>query len=336
MTKLAMTAGALAIALPTYTLAQDAGSSPFSAEFVIELQNDYNFDSSNPDNEFNDTFATIEGALSYSFGQGSSINATLLIEPVEDPTGDRFLEDHGLYAEELFFAQEFGSVEIILGKFNPAFGVAWDVAPGIYGVDFAEDYEITERIGVGVNFPVFNDDHQISVAVFQADRTILSDSLFTERGQLSLPAGGPSNTNGLESISIAISGELGATSYNVGFQHQEAGQGDTADQLGYVAGVTHTFNGIELLGELAFFDDFDGTTSSAFFTTLGVAVPVGPVTLSGVYAHRDVSGAPSDDLITVSAEMELFDGLTGALGYRYGDEGGDDTHTFGTLLVYEF
>jgi hypothetical protein len=34
------------------------------------------------------------------------------------------------------------------GKLNPGFGVAWDKAPGIYGTDLAEDYEISERISV--------------------------------------------------------------------------------------------------------------------------------------------------------------------------------------------
>ena len=336
MTKLAMTAGALAIALPTYTLAQDAGSSPFSAEFVIEIENDYTFDSSNPDNELNDTFATIEGALSFSLGPDTAINATLLIEPVLDATGDRFFEDHGLYAEELFLSHEYRGVEFVLGKFNPAFGMAWDVAPGIFGVDFAEDYELTERLGASATAPLFGDSHFVTVSVFQADRTILSDSIGEERGQLSLPSGGPSNTTGLESIAVSFHGEFGDTAYNVGFQKQEAGLGDASDQLGYVVGVTHTINTVELLGEIAFFDDFDGSASSAFYTTLGIAVPVGPVTLSGVYAHRDIDGAPTDDLFTVSAEMELAQGLTGAIGYRWADEGGDENQTFGTLLVYEF
>lgn len=34
------------------------------------------------------------------------------------------------------------------GKLNPGFGIAWDKAPGIYGTDLAEDYEISERISV--------------------------------------------------------------------------------------------------------------------------------------------------------------------------------------------
>ncbi|MEO1249059.1 MAG: hypothetical protein AAFW76_04390 [Pseudomonadota bacterium] len=333
---LVLATGALAVTLPLSVQAQDANESRFSAEVTIELQNDYTFDSSDTANELNDTFATIEGALSFALGPESSIHSTLVIEPITDPTGDRFFEDHGLYAEELFFSHNFENVEIVLGKFNPGFGVAWDTAPGIYGTDFAEDYELTERLGAGVNVSLGGDQHVFSVAVFQADRTILSDSLGKERGQTGLAAGGPSNTEGPQSYSFSLSGEVGDTGYNVGFQNQARGMGDAEDQLGYVAGLTHQFNSIELLGEVAYFEHFDGTTSSAVYTTVGAAVPVGPVTLSGVYSHRDIEGAPNDDLVTVSAEMELIDGLTGALGYRWADEGGEDTQTIGTLLVYEF
>ena len=34
--------------------------------------------------------------------------------------------------------------------------------------------------------------------------------------------------------------------------------------------------------------------------------------------------------------MNLAEGLSGALAYRWGREGGVDSNTIGTLLVYEF
>ena len=82
--------------------------------------------------------------------------------------------------------------------------------------------------------------------------------------------------------------------------------------------------------------EFDGTRNSASYGTLGLAAPVGPVTVSAVYSLRDVQTMPTDHLVTVSAEMELFENFTGAIGYRYGDEGGEDSHTIGTLFAYEF
>ncbi|WP_371224961.1 hypothetical protein [Roseovarius sp. 2305UL8-3] len=337
------TASALALLVVAGgAMAQDAGNGPFSAEFVIELQNDWTFDSTDPAAEFNNTFATIEGALSFSFTQNTSVNATLVFEQITGPTDDSFLEDHGLYAEELYFAHDFGGAQVVLGKFNPAFGVAWDAAPGIYGVDFAEDYEITEKLGgaIIVPFEAAGGSHEVSFAAFQADRTILSDSLGEERGLTSLPMGGVSNTDGVESFALSLSGEFGATGYNLGIQHQGRGAGDAADQTGAVFGITHAVEAgsfpFELLAEVAWFDEFDGTTNSATYGTVGISAPIGPVTVSGVYSVRDVQTMPTDRLATISAEMELFGGLTGALGYRFGREGGVKSQTIGTLLVYEF
>lgn len=335
--------GAAALGLATSAMADDtAGSGPLSAEFVIELQNDWTFDADDPAAELNNTFATIEGALSFSFTQSTSLNAALVFEQLVDPTGDSFLEDHGLYAEELFFAHDFGAAEVVVGKFNPAFGFAWDAAPGIYGVDFAEDYEITEKLGgaIMVPFAAGGGEHALTFAAFQADRTLLSDSIGEERGQTSLPQGGVSNTSGLESFLLALTGEFGSTSYNVGVQHQARGRGDAADQTGAVIGVSHTVEAgsfpLELLVEVAWFDGFDGTRNSATYATFGVAAPIGPVTVSAVYALRDVQTMPTDNLATISVEKEFFENFTGAVAYRYGDEGGEDSHTFGTLLVYEF
>lgn len=321
---------------PLLVSAEDGNGSNVSAEITIEIQNDYNFESDDPLAEFNDTFATITGAFSYSFGAGSSINATALIEPVRDPTDDRFFEDHGFYFEELFYAHEFRGVEFILGKYNPAFGFAWDAAPGIYGVDFAEDYQILERLGAAVNIPVLGGDHVFQFAVFQADRTILSDSVGTERGQTNILSGGVSNTNGPESFSATLTGEFGDTAYNLGFQHQARGVGDVRDQNGVVGGVIHSFNSFEMLGEVAFLHGFEGTPNDALYVTTGVSVPIGPVSLSGVFSLRDIETMPTDRLFTVAGEIELLDNVTASLGYRFGDEGGADTQTLGTLIVVEF
>lgn len=320
---------------------QDA-SSPFSAEFSVEIQSDVVVDSSAPGGEINNTFATVEGALSFALSSHSSINSTLVLEQITPPTSDSAFEDHGLYAEELYFTHDFGVAEVTLGKFNPAFGTAWDAAPGIYGVDFAEDYEISEKIGAGVSvpLPLGTGEHSLSFAVFTADRSVLSESLGENRGRTDLNSGGVSNTNGLGSVSVALSGAFGATSYNIGWQSQAQGRGDLADQTGVVAGLSHDLAdsgvALTLLAELAYFDHFDGTRNSATYATFGAEVPLGPITVSAVYSLRDVDGAPKDHLATVSGEVNVTDDLTAALAYRYGDEGGDESHVIGALLTYAF
>lgn len=335
-------ASVLAILLATPVMA-DGTYPKFSADFTVEIENDYTFSSTDPSAELNDTFTTTEGAFVLEIIEGTSFNATVLFEPVLDPMDDRFFEDHGLYVEELFFRQDFGGVALTLGKFNPSFGSAWDIAPGIYGVDFAEDYEITERIGGALTTPfeAIGGEHEFSFAVFAADTTFLSNSAIQDRGRTRERDGGVSNTQSLESFTFSLAGLVGDTGYNAGFQYQSRGQGDAFDQSGFVLGLTQAVplggdDALELLAEAAYFPHFDGAEESAFVGTLGIAAPVGPVTLSGVYAIRDVEAAPTDHLGTATAEIDLFDGMTAGLGYRYGQEAGETNHTLGVLLVYEF
>ena len=323
--------------------AQDTGVR-FSADISVEIENDFTFESTDNAAELNDLFATVEGAFGLEFGQGASLNSTILFEPIADATDDRVFEDHGLFVEELYFAHEFGKGSVLAGKFDPAFGFAWDAAPGIYGVDFAEDYELTEKIGAGfaVPFGLFDGEAAVAVSAFMADRTFLSDSLVNSRGNLDRGDGGLSNTAAPTSVAVTLFGETASeTAYNLGFRVQDAGDiGGGVTEYGVVGGVTTPVDlggaDLELLAEGAFFPNFNGVQGSAAFMTLGAAAPVGPVTMSAVYSLREVRAAPTDHLATVSAEMELYDGVVGAVGYRYGREADESNHTIGALLVLEF
>lgn len=327
------------IALAGGAFAQD---SRFSAEFSVEIESDYTFDSDDSDAELNDTFATIEAVLGYQLTERFSLRTGLVFEPVEDPDDDRFFQDQGVFAEELFLEYDFGAASVAVGKFNPGFGFAWDLAPGIFGVDFAEDYEITERVGAAVSVPFsgLGGEHAVTLSAFTTDRSFLSGSLGSDRGQLRLEDGGVSNTDDVESFVLSLLGAFGDTGYTLGIQNQAAGEGDAADQAGVVAGLTHLIDAggteLELLGEVAYFSEFDGTRQSATFATLGIAAPVGPVILSGVVAVRDLEGQSSDTLATVSAEWPLNDDLSLSLAYRYGDEDDVESQTLGALLAYAF
>ena len=62
---------------------------------------------------------------------------------------DRLFKDLAGYAEEIYVQYEGGPVRLFTGKFNPTFGQAWAKAPSVYGTDFAEGYQLTERIDLG-------------------------------------------------------------------------------------------------------------------------------------------------------------------------------------------
>ena len=126
-----------------------------SGELSVELQSDNTFDSEDPDAELSDTYTTTEAGVDVTFGDHLLAHGGFVLEPIRDPGPgeDRFFEDLGLYAEELYGQVNLGrGFSILGGKFNPAFGTAWDVTPGLYGTDFAEDYETTERIGFAAAF----------------------------------------------------------------------------------------------------------------------------------------------------------------------------------------
>lgn len=342
MKRLLGLAGLAAIVMGTGASAED-GFPKFTADFSVELESDYTFSSTDPAAELIDTYATIGAGLSLEFETGTSLNASLVFEPVLDPVDDRFFEDHGLYVEELFLQQEVEGVVFKLGKFNPLFGAAWDLAPGIYGSGFAEDYELTERIGgeIALPFDAMGAEHELTVAVFAADTTALSESVFQDRGLTRSGSGGVSNTRSPESFAFSLAGAFGDTGYNLGLQYQSKGTGDTHDQSGVVFGLTQAVPigddaAMELLAEAAYFPHFDGAEESALIGTIGAAAPIGPVTLSGVYAVRDVEAADTDHLATTTVDFEIYDGVSAGIGYRFGREGGESSHTVGFLIGYEF
>ena len=83
--------------------AQDRTFPYFEIETVIEVQNDFAFDSDDPDLELNDFFTKTEPAIALFLTENLSIQSGLVIEPLfgPGPQDDRFFEDHGLFAEAL-------------------------------------------------------------------------------------------------------------------------------------------------------------------------------------------------------------------------------------------
>lgn len=312
----------------------------------VELENDWTFDSTDPAAEINDLYPTVETALALEFAEGSGLFSTLVLEPVLDPVDDRAFEDLGLYAEELFAQITLGGVALRAGKFDPAFGAAFDTAPGIFGTSFAEDYELTERLGAGVAVPfeAYGGEHTLSGALFRADRSIFSNSLFTERGNLDESDGGPSNTDAPESFAIALDGAFDKTTYvvayNAGIRYQQGGEGSPGDELGFVLGMSWTGEvgpgELGLMAETAYLNEAEATRDNAAYVTLGAAYGIDRFTVSGVYAIRDFDNASADNLATATVEYEILDGLSAGVGYAYANEGGENSHTLGVLVAYEF
>ena len=207
-------AGAGLIVQPAVHAAEEGGWSPhLTVEIPIEVQNDWAYESDDPTAEFNTLFTKIEPAIGLDLGAGVSVFAGLVFEPVQGPpvaVGDRTFDDQGLFVEALTLTYENGPFAIFGGKFGPNFALAWDAAPGVFGTDLAEEYEITERIGVGGTATAEAGAlgaHSLSLSTFFLDTSGLAESALTRRKKTRQADGGPGNTGGFDSIAAGLDGD---------------------------------------------------------------------------------------------------------------------------------
>ena len=321
-------------------------------EFIWELQGDFITSSDDPAAELNDVFGYIELAASLYLSDVLQINTVVVGEPVQDPAAgqNRFFEDHGLYVEAVNVQVNLSEyTSLVAGKFGPGFGTAWDVTPGIYGVDFAEDYELAEMLGFGVSHMLSANSLgtlSLGASVFFADTTFLSDSIITRRGRTNFTDGGAGNTEGLDNFAVSLDGEehpdMPGFSWHLAYRHLSAGQGDVADEHGIAAGMiqelefgdgqTAVFN-----LEYAIFDNFGGSADDVDYLTAGLTLTDGPwhTDFSGTLRNRDVAGGADVDDVLFQASVGYVDrnDIDWNVGYKFAEEGGVDSHTFGFFLT---
>lgn len=322
-------------------------------EVSIEMQNDWTPRSGNSEFEFDDLFTTEEAYLGLQLTRELSLRTTLVLEPVTDPGPgrDRVFEDQGLFAETLFVQYATDSVSVFAGKFTPQFGVAWDIAPGIDGDDFAGDYELAERDGFGGTVTwhaAAAGTYTLAASAFFLDTSPLSGSAITDRGTTSRADGGASNTGDPRSFAIALHGaeiaSLPDLEYDVAVVHQAKGRGDDHDEFGYAMALHGSFDvghdiAIEPVLEYVALDNADGGPDDIDYLTGGAELLRGPWTVSLTGSWRRTAspdgGAISDAFVHISGGYEFESGIAVDVGYKSAEEDGVDSDTFGVLLSYE-
>ncbi len=312
--------------------------------FAAEIENDFTTSADDPEAEINDLFPTIEPALSLRLNEAFSVNVSAVIEPVLDPVDDRTFKDIGGYVDTLFMQYESSIASIALGKLGVPFGVAWDIAPGIYGTGFPEDYETAEQIGsvISAPIPVLPGVPTLSVSAFFADTTALSESVGENRGRTRKSDGGVGNTESLENFAVSLDGGLAGTTYSLGFRRLAAGEGDPEDEYGVAFGLARTIDlgedmSLEALGEIVHFINTGGAAEeNSLYLTLGAALTKGDWTGSAVYALRSFEDANTDRMATVGLEYAIAEGVSFGVAYRYGREDEEISHIQGALLAVEF
>ena len=183
----------LSLALALYLLAAPAAAGEPRYPSItldistIEVQGDATVTSDDSTAEITDVFTKIEPAIKVALSPEWSVNALFVLQPIRDPgpDDDRVCSRTTVCsAEELHVDYETDRLAVSVGKLTPNFGKAWDTAPGVYGTDFAEGYELAERLGLAAAVTLGNDTlgrHALGASVFFLDTT-LNHSLIDKPG----------------------------------------------------------------------------------------------------------------------------------------------------------
>lgn len=328
---------------------EDSVSYPvLTGEIALELGYDNTYSSQDPAAEVYDLYPTVTGAFDLKLNENFLFHTDLVLEPVFDPTGNRAFEDIGIYAETLHVQYQMNAFSFIAGKYNPTFGTAWDATPGIYGPDMAEDYQLTERLGLAVGVGLGEEGaglYNLQVNAFFADTTFLSQSVGTDRGRTKLASGGASNTEALESFSATLDAtafdSMPGFSYHLGFVHQAKGVGGVDDENGFVIGAQKEVELAEdrklnFLIEFAHLKNAAGGADDISYATAGLGYTFGQwnAALASTQRWTDVSGGADvkDFQIQGSLGYEFENGVTFDVGYKFNEEGGVENHTAGFRL----
>ncbi len=320
-------------------------------EIVIEFQSDNTFSSDDKDSEISDTYNKTEAEFGFYFTDALSIQTGLVFEPVLDPDGDRLFGDQGLFVEQLYGQIDLETFKVFAGKFNPGFGKGYDVTPGIYGTDFAEEYELTEKVGFGASVKAAAPSlatFELTGTLFQADTSGLSNSAFTSRGQTSEADGGPDNTNSLESYTVVLDvsdiAALPGISAQAGYRYRAEGltDDDLSAEDGFVFGLygEHEWNSVKFswIGEAVYLDGFGGIDAERWFYTIGgevrsnkwfasAAATLAPLEVAGEEDFED------DKQITFTVGREIRDDWELGVGYKYVVEEDIESHVAGIQLA---
>ena len=280
----------------------------------------------------------------------------------------RVVQNEALYAEELFGQWSLpvnerpdgnDFISIRLGKLSPNFARAWRVAPGIFGDIFTGDYQVVEQVGGEVSYGRIDPDvgiQAVSVAATHGDNSFLSQSMFTNRGQVHLRDGGPSNTDAPSSLTIAYDGVRfpvlgGSFSYQVAFAELGRGRGDTGQESLLSVGLNAALpvpaawlpegNGGELRPLVEAVQRWNtngvqGATTS--YLTLGLEFVTGRWNADMVYTSRRVNGVGArDDAMAQATAGYAFDRQwMVSAGYLYERVAGVVSHAAALQLSYSF
>jgi len=206
------------------------------------------------------------------------------------------ISDEGLIIEELKLQFQNEDLKFVAGKFDPTFGTVFNKSKrmGIFTAQFAEDYNLREKIGAGIT--ALLEDSKITFNSFFNDTTGLSSSALNNRGRASRNDGVAGNTGTLSSYSISADGSnlFGYENwfYNVGYRSLDA---DKTRETGFVVGSEYLYKLSSLtsiipLAEVVRINNFTGASGrTATYTTLSLIGKYSSWTASITHLTRNIT-----------------------------------------------
>ena len=343
----------------------------WGGRLLLTLQSDQTLNSSGGVKPFNNTYSEPEFEGFVNFGQHFAINSLVKMEQVRSVTESSAFRAEGAYVEQLYAIATFKPVELYGGKIHPRFAKGWDSTPGLYGTDFDEDYELTEKIGVGGSVTAdFFGTHTLSVESFFNDTSFLSNSLFSRPsindsdvlrpGHARRTDGGAGNTGDFDNFDVVLEGgdlpHLKGLAYNLGWSRQKHGNSDEKNENAYVAGLAWEYPltsrmTIVPMFEYAHISNQGGADVTADYITVGLGAALGLGWSASAHATiRPVDDhAAADDytdhLVGFSVGYDLgsrlkkvaplLDGLGIEAGYKHERVARENLNTIGAVLTYE-
>jgi len=156
------------------------------------------------------------------------------------------VDDESLFIEELKLSFKNEDLIFFVGKYNPHFGNSWNKKKrsSIFTVFFGRDYQIREKIGVGIT--ALFENSELSFYPFFNDNTDLSNSAINKRGKNKRLYKVSGNTGSLSSYVVKLSGKnflyLQDLSYHFAYKKIDVNSSDLSEESGYISNFEYLFN----------------------------------------------------------------------------------------------
>ncbi|MGH7177783.1 MAG: hypothetical protein ACREJC_10410, partial [Tepidisphaeraceae bacterium] len=119
-------------------------------DISFNTQFEYDYQHFNAGGDSNNLVNTSDLTTIFRFAPRLAIYSDITLDQINapDPGDDSWFDDEGIFSSSLFMQWSNQILTMGGGQFTPNFGIANDLAPGIYGGDYVGDYSFDDQIGL--------------------------------------------------------------------------------------------------------------------------------------------------------------------------------------------